>query len=132
MSNCVVMARLHIAGVSRHATDNRECHGVALAGHDECAAGAGTSCARAEEKDYPGDAWIIVEKGKLHDHQDAEHVFPLRLAPGLCTRSAALGLPGVTAVIEIFEYQDAWPTHLSWAALLPLVAKGGGTGRWTR
>jgi uncharacterized membrane protein len=63
MSNCVVMARLHIAGVSRHATDNRECHGVALAGHDECAAGAGTSCARAEEKDYRGDALIIVEKG---------------------------------------------------------------------
>ena len=58
----------------------------------------------------------------------AEHVFPLLLVLGLCTRGAALGLLGMTAVIEIFVYPDAWPTHLGWAALLlPLVAKGGGT-----
>jgi putative oxidoreductase len=49
---------------------------------------------------------------------------------GLCTCGAAVGLLGMTAVIEIFVYPDAWPTHLSWAALLlPLVAKGG--GRWS-
>ena len=60
----------------------------------------------------------------------AEHVFPLLLVLGLCTRGAALGLLGMTAVIEIFVYPDAWPTHLGWAALLlPLVAKGG--GRWS-
>jgi putative oxidoreductase len=59
----------------------------------------------------------------------AEHLFPLLLVLGLCTRGAALGLLGMTAVIEIFVYPDAWPTHLSWAALLlPLVAKGG--GKW--
>jgi putative oxidoreductase len=59
-----------------------------------------------------------------------EHALPLLLVPGLCTRGAALGLPGMTAVIEIFVYPDAWPTHLGWAALLlPLVAKGG--GRWS-
>jgi putative oxidoreductase len=59
----------------------------------------------------------------------AEHVFPLLLVLGLCTRGAALALLGMTAVIEVFVYPDAWPTHLSWAALLlPLVAKGG--GRW--
>jgi len=57
----------------------------------------------------------------------AEHVLPLLLVLGLCTRGAALGLLGMTAVIEIFVYPDAWPTHLGWAALLlPLVAKGGG------
>ena len=68
----------------------------------------------------------------------AEHVFPLLLVLGLGTRGAALALLGMTAVIEIFVYPDAWPTHLSWAALLlPLVAKGGGnwsldqvTGNW--
>jgi putative oxidoreductase len=60
----------------------------------------------------------------------AEHVFPLLLVLGLCTRGAALGLLGMTAVIEVFVYPDAWPTHLSWAALLlPLVAKGG--GKWS-
>jgi putative oxidoreductase len=71
----------------------------------------------------------------------AEHVLPLLLVLGLCTRGAALGLLGMTAVIEIFVYPDAWPTHLSWAALLlPLVAQGGGKwsldrvigGRWAR
>ena len=57
----------------------------------------------------------------------AEHLFPLLLALGLCTRFAALALLGMTAVIEIFVYPDAWPTHLSWAApLLLLAARGGG------
>lgn len=57
----------------------------------------------------------------------AEHFFPLLLVLGLFTRSAALGLLGMTAVIEIFVYPDAWPTHLTWAGLLLLlVARGGG------
>jgi len=57
----------------------------------------------------------------------AEHFFPLLLVLGLATRFAALGLLGMTLVIEVFVYPDAWSTHLSWAAiLLPLVARGGG------
>ena len=57
----------------------------------------------------------------------AEHALPLLLVAGLFTRTAALGLLGMTAVIEIFVYPQAWPTHLSWAALLlPLIAQGGG------
>jgi putative oxidoreductase len=57
----------------------------------------------------------------------AEHLFPILLILGLFTRAAALGLVGMTLVIEIFVYPDAWPTHLSWLAiLLPLVAYGGG------
>lgn len=57
----------------------------------------------------------------------AEHLFPLLLVLGLCTRPAALALLLMTAVIEVFVYPDAWPTHLSWAGLLlPLVAFGGG------
>ncbi len=56
-----------------------------------------------------------------------EHLFPILLVLGLGTRFAALGLLGMTTVIEVFVYPDAWPTHLSWAAiLLPLIAKGGG------
>lgn len=58
----------------------------------------------------------------------AEHLFPLLLVLGLCTRLSALALLGMTAVIQLFVYPDAWPTHLSWAALLlPLVARGAGT-----
>jgi putative oxidoreductase len=57
----------------------------------------------------------------------AEHLFPLLLVVGLFTRGAALALLGMTAVIQVFVYPDAWPTHLSWAALcLYLVARGGG------
>ena len=57
----------------------------------------------------------------------AEHVFPILLFIGLGTRGAALGLLGMTLVIQLFVYPDAWPTHLSWAGLLlPLIAKGGG------
>ncbi|MNJ80328.1 hypothetical protein D3C77_786690 [compost metagenome] len=46
---------------------------------------------------------------------------------GLATRLSALGLLVMTAVIQIFVYPDAYPTHGVWAAvLLYLVARGGG------
>jgi putative oxidoreductase len=57
----------------------------------------------------------------------SEHLFPVLLVLGLFTRPAAAALLGMTAVIEVFVYPDAWPTHLSWAGLLlPLIALGGG------
>jgi putative oxidoreductase len=60
----------------------------------------------------------------------AEHLFPILLVLGLLTRPAAFALLGMTAVIEIFVYPQAWSTHLSWAGLLlPLLAHGG--GRWS-
>jgi len=57
----------------------------------------------------------------------AEHLFPVLLVLGLFTRYAALALLGMTLVIQIFVYPDAWPTHLSWAALLLYLA-GRGAG----
>jgi putative oxidoreductase len=57
----------------------------------------------------------------------SEHLFPILLVLGLFSRLGALGLLGMTAVIEIFVYPDAWPTHLSWAGLLlPIIACGPG------
>ncbi len=57
----------------------------------------------------------------------AEHLFPLLLVLGLFTRFSALALLGMTAVIQIFVYPGAWPTHLSWAALmLSLIGRGAG------
>ena len=57
----------------------------------------------------------------------AEHLFPILLVLGLFTRASALGLLGMTAVIQIFVYPDAWPTHLVWAtALLYLAGRGAG------
>lgn len=60
----------------------------------------------------------------------AEHLFPLLLVLGLGTRLSALALLGMTVVIEVFVYPDAWSTHLSWAALL-LVLVGRGAGAWS-
>jgi putative oxidoreductase len=56
-----------------------------------------------------------------------EHVLPVLLVLGLATRFAALGLLFMTAVIEIFVYPLAWPTHGVWAAcFLLLIARGPG------
>jgi putative oxidoreductase len=52
---------------------------------------------------------------------------PILLVLGLSTRPAALVLLGMTAVIEIFVYPQAWPTHIQWAAmLLLLLCRGPG------
>jgi putative oxidoreductase len=52
---------------------------------------------------------------------------PVLLVLGLMTRLAALVLLGMTAVIEIFVYPQAWPTHIQWAAmLLILLCRGAG------
>lgn len=40
-----------------------KCFGVALAGQNDCAAGAGTTCAGTSKVDYQGDAWKLVPKG---------------------------------------------------------------------
>ena len=57
----------------------------------------------------------------------AEHLLPILLVLGFFTRLSALALLGMTAVIQIFVYPDAWPTHLSWAALmLYLIGRGAG------
>ena len=40
-----------------------KCYGVALAGKNDCAAGAGTTCAGTSRTDYQGNAWVLVEKG---------------------------------------------------------------------
>ncbi len=40
-----------------------ECYGVALAGENDCAAGAGTSCEGTSTIDYQGNAWTLVPVG---------------------------------------------------------------------
>ena len=57
----------------------------------------------------------------------AEHVFPILLLLGLATRFSALALLGMTLVIQLFVYPDAFPTHGLWAAaMLYLMARGPG------
>jgi putative oxidoreductase len=52
---------------------------------------------------------------------------PVLLVLGLLTRPAALVLLGMTTIIEVFVYPQAWPTHIQWAAmLLVLLCRGPG------
>jgi putative oxidoreductase len=58
----------------------------------------------------------------------AEHFFPILLVVGLATRFSALALLFMTAVIEIFVYPGAWPTHGVWATcFLVVIARGPGS-----
>jgi len=57
----------------------------------------------------------------------AEFWLSLALILGLFTRLSALALLGMTGVIQMLVYPDAWPTHILWAAsLLFLIKHGGG------
>ena len=40
-----------------------KCYGVALAGKNECKAGAGTTCAGTSKVNYQGNAWKLVKAG---------------------------------------------------------------------
>lgn len=55
----------------------------------------------------------------------AELSLPLLIFLGLFTRPAALALLGMTLVIEIFVYPDAFDTHGVWAVSLLYLAKFG-------
>jgi putative oxidoreductase len=55
----------------------------------------------------------------------AEHVLPILILLGLATRLGALGLLGMTLVIQTFVYPDAYATHGTWAALLLLLISRG-------
>lgn len=42
---------------------NDKCYGIALAGENDCKAGAGTSCEGTSTVDYQGNAWTNVPRG---------------------------------------------------------------------
>ena len=55
---------LAAAAVSQaEAGDKEKCYGVALKGQNDCAAGAGTTCAATSKVDYQGNAWKLVDQG---------------------------------------------------------------------
>lgn len=58
----------------------------------------------------------------------SEHLFPVLLVFGLLTRFAALALLGMTLVIQIFVYPDAfWTEHSLWMAMqFALIVRGAG------
>jgi putative oxidoreductase len=57
-----------------------------------------------------------------------EHVFSLLLFVGLASRLSAIGLFGMTMVIQLFVVPGEWPEHVLWLSLLTLIiARGPGT-----
>lgn len=40
-----------------------KCYGISLAGHNDCAAGPGTTCAGTSRRNYQGNAWKYVARG---------------------------------------------------------------------
>ena len=67
--NTAILAAAVTAAVSAIATtpataaDKEKCFGVAMAGKNDCAAGAGTTCAGTSKVDYQGNSWKYVDKG---------------------------------------------------------------------
>ena len=55
-------AAAHAGPVAPQPTMDK-CYGISLAGHNDCKAGAGTSCAGTSRSNYQGDAWKYVAKG---------------------------------------------------------------------
>jgi len=65
LAGVVATAMVGVAGeASAQSKPAREkCYGVSLAGHNDCSAGPGTSCAGTSKVNYEGDAWKLVPKG---------------------------------------------------------------------
>lgn len=54
-----------------------------------------------------------------------EFFLSIAILVGFMTRLTALAFLGMTAVIQILVYPDAWPTHILWAAALLYIVKHG-------
>jgi uncharacterized membrane protein len=52
-----------VSATSAVAASKEKCYGIALKGANDCAAGAGTSCAGTSTVDFQGNSWKYVEKG---------------------------------------------------------------------
>ena len=55
----------------------------------------------------------------------SEFFFSLAIALGLATRLSALGLLGMTCVIQFFVLPEGWPTHILWVTILLYLIKFG-------
>lgn len=56
-------AALAPATAAAQNADKEKCFGVAMKGKNDCAAGAGTTCAGTAKMDHQGNAWSYVPKG---------------------------------------------------------------------
>ena len=71
---------------------------------------------------------LLTSELAAHLTTYAEHALPILLVLGLFTRLSAFALLGMTIVIQIFVFPEAWwQVHSLWVALaLILIVRGGG------
>lgn len=70
-SSSIAVAALALAAITSGAANaadqkagaKEKCYGVSMAGKNDCAAGAGTTCAGTSKSDYQGNAWKYVAAG---------------------------------------------------------------------
>jgi uncharacterized membrane protein len=58
-----LLTALAAAAPAQAESKTEKCFGVALKGANDCAAGAGTTCAGTSSIDYQGNSWKFVPKG---------------------------------------------------------------------
>jgi uncharacterized membrane protein len=58
-----VMSTGSLASPVKPQPNKDKCFGISLAGRNDCAAGAGTTCAGTSKRDYQGNSWKYVAKG---------------------------------------------------------------------
>jgi uncharacterized membrane protein len=58
-----VVSTASIASPVKPQPNKDKCFGISLAGRNDCAAGAGTTCAGTSKRNYQGNAWKYVAKG---------------------------------------------------------------------
>jgi uncharacterized membrane protein len=67
VSTATLMSATQAAAASKE-----KCFGISLAGGNDCAAGAGTTCAGTSTVDFQGNAWKYVDKGTCVSMEAAE------------------------------------------------------------
>jgi uncharacterized membrane protein len=63
LASALTAALVAVAQPVAAQSSKEKCYGVALRGQNDCAAGAGTTCAGTSKVDYQGNAWSLVPKG---------------------------------------------------------------------
>lgn len=63
LMGAMAAAMAAMASAPATAGEMEKCYGVALAGKNDCAAGAGTTCAGTSKVDYQGNSWTYVDAG---------------------------------------------------------------------
>ena len=66
----LAMATVPALGAPKPAQPTMDkCYGISLKGQNDCAAGAGTTCAGTSTVDYQGNAWKYVARGSCASMQ---------------------------------------------------------------